>query len=294
MEQKQILALGFFDGVHLGHQALLRECRALARREGCAAAAITFDRHPQSLFTADPPELLTTLRDRAALLRGFGMAEVHVCPVEPETMATPWERFLEDLVSRGAVGFVCGTDFRFGHKGEGNADKLGQFCARKNLPCVIVPEQTMDGIRISSTHIRGLLEVGEMEEAGRFLGHAHTLSGEVVPGRRLGRKLGFPTANVLLPEGTVCPRHGVYACKAWVEGESYLAVTNVGSRPTVEGHQVRTETWLLDFDRDLYGKELRLDFYAFLRPERKFDSLEALTAAVLADGESCRRFFEKS
>lgn len=293
MEERMILALGFFDGVHLGHQALLLECRDLARRENCAAGAITFDRHPQSLFTANPPELLSTEQERKLLLERYGMAAVYTYPVTAQTMSTPWERFLEDLLDRGAAGFVCGTDFRFGHKGEGNVEKLEQFCQVRKLPCVIVPEQTMDGIRISSTHIRSLLAKGHMGSAAKFLGHPHILSGEVVPGRKLGNKLGFPTANVEIPQGVTCPRHGVYACKALVDGKSYIAVTNVGSRPTVEGHQVRTESWILDFSADLYGKTITLEFHYFLRPEKRFASLAQLTEAVRADAARTRDYFRE-
>lgn len=291
---KRIFALGFFDGVHLGHQALLRECCALAGKLNCGTAAITFDRHPQALFSRETPALLSTCQERLRLLREYGISAVYQLSVVKETMSMPWQDFLLMLKGYGAVGFVCGNDFRFGCRGEGDAEKLRSFCKAEGIPCVIVPEQTLDGIRISSTHIRSLLEEGKMEEANRFLGHPHTLTGSVVSGRKLGRKLGFPTANVLIPEGTVCPRHGVYACKATVEGTEYLAVTNVGSRPTVEGHQVRTEAWLLDFDRDLYGRELTLDFYSFLRPEQRFGSLEELAAAVRADGEQCRRYFANS
>lgn len=294
MEERTIVALGFFDGVHLGHQALLGECCALAERENCIPAAITFDRHPQSLFTANPPELLSTVRDRELLLRGFGIRRVYCYPVEEETMSTPWEAFLEDLVDRGAAGFVCGTDFRFGHKGQGNVEKLRQFCQNRDLPCVIVPEQTMDGIRISSTHIRAQLARGHMGSAAKFLGHPHILSGEVVPGRKLGNKLGFPTANVEIPQGVTCPRHGVYACRALVDGESHIAVTNVGSRPTVEGHQVRTESWILDFEGDLYGKTITLEFHYFLRPEKRFASLDRLAEAVRADAARTRNFFRES
>jgi len=293
MEERMILALGFFDGVHLGHQALLRECCGLARREGCKPASITFDRHPQSLFTADPPELLSTEQERKMLLARYGMAAVYTYPVTVETMSTPWEQFLEGLVARGAAGFVSGADFRFGHKGQGDVEKLRQFCQQRNLPCVIVPEQTMDGIRISSTHIRSLLAKGHMGSAAKFLGHPHILSGKVVEGRKLGNKLGFPTANVEIPEGVTCPRHGVYACKALVNGEPFLAVTNVGSRPTVAGHQVRTESWILDFQGDLYGKTITLEFHYFLRPEKRFASVEKLTEAVKADAARTRDYFRE-
>ena len=290
---KRIFALGFFDGVHLGHQALLAECVRMARAMDVETAAITFERHPQSLFRADVPPLLSTLHDRFRLLLRYGIDHVYPFPVTAEVMGKPWREFLEELIESGAVGFVCGDDFRFGSRGEGNAEKLRQFCRERKLPCVIVPEQNLDGVRISSSYIRKQIGEGDMATAVRFLGHGHMLTGTVVTGRRLGRSLGFPTANIELPQGVIVPRHGVYACRAYVWKESYLAVCNVGNRPTVQGHQVRTETWLLDFDGDLYGQSVTLEFMYFLRPEQRFESLDALKEAVLCDAENTRKFFEK-
>ena len=291
--EKRIFALGFFDGVHRGHQALLAECVRLAGEMGAKTAAITFEAHPQSLFRSDVPPLLTTLQDRFRLLLRYGIEHVYPFPVTPKVMSTPWEDFLEELMESGAVGFVCGDDFRFGSRGEGNAEKLRQFCRDRKLPCVIVPEQNLDGVRISSSYIRKQIGEGDMATAVRFLGHGHMLTGTVVTGRRLGRSLGFPTANIELPQGVIVPRHGVYACRAYVGKESYMAVCNVGNRPTVQGHQVRTETWLLDFDGDLYGQSVTLEFMYFLRPEQRFESLDALKEAVLCDAENTRKFFEK-
>ena len=222
--EKKIFALGFFDGVHLGHQALLEQCVELARRLNATPAAITFDRHPQSLFTSTPPGLINSNADRDALLCRFGMESIHRLEVSVEVMSTNWRIFLENLLEKGAVGFVCGDDFRFGHKGEGNAEKLAAFCGERDLPCMIVPEQTLDGIRISSTHIRSLIEAGDMEEAEKFLGHLHILSGEVVSGRRIGRTIGVPTANILIPNGVVTPKLGVYACTCQIGGKEDLWV----------------------------------------------------------------------
>jgi riboflavin kinase/FMN adenylyltransferase len=280
---KKIYALGFFDGVHLGHQALLEACWRMAAEKGCQTAAITFEKHPKALFLPTPPALINSIEDRKALLRSCGMEAIRVLPVTRESMAQPWQDFLEGLCAEGAAGFVCGDDFRFGHKGEGNAEKLQLFCEEKGLPCVIVPEQTMDGIRVSSTHIRQLIEHGEMEAAAKFLGHPHILGGEVVHGRHLGRTIGVPTANVLIPDGVAFPKLGVYACTCVIDEKIYVAVTNIGSRPTVGGHQVRAESWILDFDGDLYGRQLTLQFHKFLRPEQKFGSLEELKAQIRID-----------
>ena len=286
---RRIFALGFFDGVHLGHQALLETCVAMAQEMDAAPAAITFDRHPQSLFIPNPPALINRNADRDALLRRFGVEYIHRLTVNEEVMSTNWGRFLEALLEDGACGFVCGDDFRFGHKGEGDIHKLEAFCRERELPCVIVPEQTLDGVRISSTHIRHLIETGEMEEAEKFLGHRHLLSGEVVSGRKIGRTIGVPTANILIPEGVVLPNLGVYACTCRIGRNQYAAVTNIGSRPTVEGHQVRAESWILDFEGDLYGKEITLEFHKFLRPEVKFESLAALQVQIHADAAQTRR-----
>ena len=194
--EKRIYALGFFDGVHIGHQALLQACHTLASQLGCKTAAITFDAHPKSLFSDQPPALITSAWDRQNLLRQYGMEHIHCFPVTKEVMSTPWETFLEQLVEHGAVGFVCGDDFHFGHRGEGNTQKLQEFCTQHHLPCIIVPEQSLKGQRVSSSLIRRLIEDGEMESATKFLGHPHILTGHVLHGQKLGRKLGVPTANL--------------------------------------------------------------------------------------------------
>ncbi len=292
MQKKTIYALGFFDGVHLGHQALLTACRQLADKHGYAAGAVTFTTHPGSLLSSDAPRLLNTIEDRRLLLLSGGMDHVAEMTFDEDLMHTHWSAFLESLVEQGAGGFVCGSDFRFGADGSGTAKKLEGFCKARELPYTIVPQQMMDGIRVSSTHIRELISKGEMEKATAFLGHPHLLSGEVIHGRGLGHTIGIPTANIALPESVVCPKLGVYACIATVEGREYLAVTNVGTRPTVEGTHITVEPWLLDFDGDLYGKRLHLLFFKFLRPEQKFGSLEELQKEIQKNGEETRKFFK--
>lgn len=292
--EKTIYALGFFDGVHLGHQALLTACRSLANRHGCKAGVVTFVDHPDSLVFGKTPALINTIEDRKRLLFAYGMDSVTALPFDKALMTTHWSSFLTQLTEQGAAGFVCGSDFRFGAGGSGTAKKLSAFCDSRNLPYAIVPQQLLDGVRISSTCIREFLAAGDMEKANRFLGHPHVLTGQVVSGRGLGHTIGVPTANLALSEGVLLPRSGVYACKAWVEGNSYLAVTNVGSRPTVGGHRVTVEPWLLDFAGDLYGKQLTLTFHKFLRPEEKFPDLTALQREIQINAAQTRKFFEFS
>ena len=293
MSEKRIIALGFFDGVHLGHQALLKACVRLASEQGMGTSAITFENHPQSLFSNAVPPLINSLQDRYRLLRYYGVDRIYPFPVTKEVMSTNWRDFLDLLMECGAAGFVCGDDFRFGHRGEGNGERLQEYCAEKGLPCVIIPEQTMDDTRVSSTYIRRQIEEGDMATAVRFLGHAHILTGEVISGRKIGRKIGVPTANLIIPEGVVVPKFGVYACRVELEGKQYCAVANVGTRPTVGGHRITVEPWILDFDGDLYGQSITLEFHRYLRPERKFNSLEELRAEIQKNAAQTRDFFEK-
>ena len=294
MNTEKVFALGFFDGVHLGHQALLTQCRRLAEEKGCQAAAVTFDVTPASVFSGQKPNMINTAADRLYLLEQYGMESVALYKADRQTLSMPWRAFLEELLEKSGAGFVCGEDFRFGKGGEGTAAVLQAFCREKNLPCVVVAEQKMDGERISSTRIRRLLEAGQVEQANRLLGHPHILSGKVVKGKQLGRTIGFPTANILLPPELLVPKAGVYACTATADGRVYPAVVNVGVCPTVGEEAVKAEAFLLDFNGDLYGRTVCISFHHFLRPEKKFSSLEELQAEIAKNALQTRIFFEKS
>lgn len=293
--EKTIYALGFFDGVHLGHQALLTACRSLAAQTGAKAGVVTFDGHPDTLVLGQTPKLINSIEDRCLLLRRQGMETIVTLPFDEKLRCLPWQEFFRLLTEEyNAAGLVCGSDFRFGYRGEGTADKLRDACETAGIPCVIVPQLEVDGIRVSSTHIRALIENGEMETAVKFLGHPHILTGTVVTGQQLGRKIGIPTANLHLVARLLVPKFGVYACRIHTDYGEFSAVTNVGTRPTVEGNGITVEPWILDFDGDLYGKTVTLEFHAFLRPEKKFDSLAQLRSEIRKNGEETRKFFEKS
>ena len=292
--KKTIYALGFFDGVHIGHAALLRECRTLAAAYKAAAGVATFGAHPDALVLGKAPSLISSPEDRQWLLTNrFGMDTVLTLPFDEHMMHMPWRDFLGMMRQQyGAVGFVCGEDFRFGFRGQGTAPALADYCREAGLPWAVVPEQTLDGQRVSSTRIRQVLEAGDMAGAARLLGHPYVLRGEVLHGRGLGHRLGFPTANLAWKPYLLRPKAGVYVCRATVGESTFPAVTNIGTRPTVQGHEHRAESWLLGFAGDLYGRELVLEFYDFLREERKFESLEALKAQIFADAEKTKAFFE--
>ena len=294
-EDKTIYALGFFDGVHLGHQALLAACKDLAAETGAKTGVVTFSAHPDTLVLGKTPPFINSPQDRKLLLQQLGGVEqVVTLPFDREMMNMPWQDFFQMLLADyGAGGLVCGEDFTFGRRGEGNAALLQEAAAKARIPCYVVRQRTYAGVVISSTHIRSLLEAGEMEKAVEFLGHPHVLTGQVISGQQLGRTLGIPTANLALPQGVICPRLGVYACKAKVQGQWYPAVTNVGCRPTVGGKTVTVEPWLLGFAGDIYGETLCLEFYKFLRPEKKFPSLEALQEEILKNARQTQEFFGK-
>lgn len=292
--KKTIFALGFFDGVHLGHQVLLNEACRLAEQNNAQAGAITFQTHPDALVLGSPPVLINTPEDRERLLRRQ-VSRIVTLPFDRAMLQTPWHSFLDYLCREyDAAGFVCGEDFRFGLRGLGDSESLAEYCEEAGLPWAVVPNQMVDGQRVSSTEIRILLEQGEMEEATALLGHPHIFSGEVTHGLQIGRTLGIPTANIDYPNYLVLPKLGVYATRAVLEdGRKFHAVTNVGTRPTVNGQVINSETWLLGDCGELYGQTLMLEFYLFLRPERKYISLDAMKQEIIWDARAAEEYFGK-
>ena len=297
---QSVIALGFFDGVHLGHGDLLSKTTALAAENGWRALALSFDRSP-----GKDGRLLTAVDDRVRLMRSlYGLDAVIVLPFTEEFKHRRWDEFLKGLVrDYGAAHLVCGWDYRFGYLGQGTPALLREWCQARGLGCFVAEQRVIDGITVSATHLKTLIEAGEVETAARFYGHPHTLSGIVQPGKHLGHTLGFPTANLLPPAELVLPKDGVYAVIGHVPepdgGQAmlvpterrFVGVCNVGTNPTVDG-QVRTvETWLSGFEGNLYGLALTLDFYCRLRDERRFDSLEALKEEIYRNQAQAEAYF---
>ena len=295
-DRKRVIALGFFDGIHIGHAALLERTVQRAREIGTTPSVLSFDIHPDTLVFGKEVPLINSAAGRADLIRRlFGIENVIFIHFDRRVMQMPWQEFVQTLIQEmDAAWVVVGHDFRFGWKGEGTAQRLQDYCADLGLGCDIIPAVTLEGRVVSSTYIRELIEEGEMERANQFLGHPHTLVDTVHYGYRLGTKMGTPTINMRFPDGVLVPRYGVYAARAILdEGSEHMAVTNVGVRPTVSGEdRVSVESYILDYSGNLYDRQVRIEFFRFIRPEMKFPSVDALKAQILKDAETTRAYFE--
>ena len=296
-ETKRAIALGFFDGVHIGHGALLSRTNQRAAEMSYLPSVLSFDVHPDTLvFGREVPLINSAISREEIIRRCFGIENVVFIHFNQHVMRMPWRDFIDSLVAELNIGWiVVGHDFCFGYRGEGTAARLREYCGERGIGCDVISAVTMDGRVVSSTYIRELIRDGDMERANRFLGHPHTLADTIHSGYHLGSKLGAPTINMHFPEGVIIPRCGVYATRVYLEdGSDYAAVSNVGVRPTVsDENKVNVESHLLDYSGNLYGRQARLDFYSFLRPEQKFDSLEALSRQIKADADQARAYFEK-
>lgn len=294
--RKFVIALGFFDGVHLGHQALMEKTLERARELNMTPAVFTFDRSPREYVTGQTVPLLTTAEERCRLVDElFSISDVIVAPFDRDMMTMHWEDFVHLLADKYRAGaLVAGHDYRFGHKNTGTAQLLAEKAAQLGLSCDIIPPVTLEGVTVSATHIRKLLEQGDMDAARRFLGHPFSLSGPILHGAGLGRHMGAPTVNLVPPAGQLIPPHGVYATRVLVDGESFMAVTNVGMRPTLDDHRGLTvESHILDLSLQLYGRHCRVEFFHMLRPERRFASLEELQTQIALDVAETREYFKK-
>jgi riboflavin kinase/FMN adenylyltransferase len=285
------VALGVFDGVHLGHRAILGAAVTQARADASPAIACTFDPHPlEILQPGRAPLAITTLDERLALIADTGIDATVVLTFDRELASVEPEAFVKDvLVERlSARHVVVGFNHRFGRGARGDAALLRDLGGRLGFGVEVVEPFTVEGVEVSSTAIRTALGRGDLERAARMLGRPYTLPGKVVAGAGRGRTLGFPTANVA-PDRPVLLAAGVYACTADVAGGRHRAVVNVGVRPTFNEHTLAVEAYLLDFSADIYGQSIVLTFASRVREERRFPSVDALRSQIEADVETARQ-----
>jgi riboflavin kinase/FMN adenylyltransferase len=296
---RPVLTVGNFDGIHVGHRAILDTVVSRARSLGGEAVVLTFDPHPRRVLHPErSPKLLTTLEQRLELLEAAGVDAVIVEPFTREFARTSAEVFIRDVIHGRIqpVEVYVGYDFHFGRDREGSMRLLSELGPRLGFSVTIISEVVVDEGDVNSTRIRQVLAEGRVAEAAAMLGRPYTVRGRVVPGDRRGRTLGFPTAN-LEPENEVLPGAGVYAGRLRLlddgdppRGTLLAAVTNVGTRPTFRaGGEALAEAHLLDFTGDLYGRRVELSFLASLRPERRFPSAEALRAQIASDVDEARK-----
>ncbi|MDO5548974.1 MAG: riboflavin biosynthesis protein RibF [Eubacteriales bacterium] len=294
-DAKRAIALGFFDGVHCGHRALMDMAVRRAKENGAISSVFTFDVHPDTVITGNPVPLITSNADRGAEIRALGgVDEVIFARFDDHLRNMDWRDFIHTMLVEKfhACWIITGENNSFGYRGLGRPEGLRQECEKIGIGCDIIPSVRIDDVVVSSTYIRQQIAAGKMERARQFLGHPYTIAGVVQHGRRVGRTIGIPTVNLALPEEMQAPPFGVYASRVIVDGEAHLAATNIGLRPTFrDGGAPTVEPHILDYDGDLYGKFIRVELYHFVRPERKFSDPEQLRQSIAQDIAEIRGYF---
>jgi riboflavin kinase / FMN adenylyltransferase len=292
-ERRSTVTVGTFDGLHLGHQEILRRVRERARASGTGAAVVTFDPHPMRVLHPDrAPLLIQTLPQRLTGFEQMGMDAALVLRFDRELSLVSADEFIDRVLVKGlsAGAILVGENFRFGHRGAGDVNLLRKRGAREGFEVEIVPPVELGGQMVSSTAIRGLVACGNVAAAISLLGRPFSLTGEIRPGAGRGRTILFPTLN-LAPEQELLPKLGVYATESIVGGRMYFSVTNVGTRPTFNGSGVTVESHLFEFSETLASGTMEARFHARIRDERKFSGPDELRAQIARDIEAAKRFF---
>lgn len=287
------VAIGVFDGIHVGHQAIIRTAVEDARARNCPAFVFTFDRHPEELLAPDrAPDYLTTPMQRNHLIADLGVDALIVAQFDHALAQLTPDRFVQTILKArlGAETVIVGRNFCFGKGRAGDVAYLERVQPDFDFTLYALDAVLVDGLPASSTRIRERLRAGDITEAEAVLGHPYWLAGTVVQGQRLGRQLGYPTANLALTARQTVPADGIYAVQARLDdGRLIGGVCSIGNRPTIEGAGRAIETFLFDFSEDLYGRGMELRFLRFLRAEAKFDSLEALVEQMARDEAAARQ-----
>ncbi len=295
IDEPTSVAIGKFDGRHKGHQKLLRAMAGLREEYGYKSAVFTFDMQPMELINKDKQPLITTNAERRHNMEEMGVDYLVEYPFDEETAHTPADEFVKNILvgQMNAKAIVAGTDCTFGYKAAGNARLLKELAPKLGYRAVILDKEQDNHRDISSTYIREELEKGNMEKVNALLGEPYSIHGTVVHGHNIGGpRLGFPTANIVPPAQKLLPPFGVYATRVRIDGEIYDAVTNIGRKPTVEEDgPVGVETYLFEPAKSeaLYGKDIEVLFYSFLRAEKKFPSLEELKTQIERDRREAMR-----
>ena len=290
-----VVALGCFDGVHLGHRAVIGEAVTVAKSKQLPSLVWTFEEPPKNFFSPASVPLITDPQEKRAQIRALGVDTLVCAPFDPSVAALSPEEFFRVILCEKlkACHIVCGYNYSFGAKGAGNATLLRKLCEQNGIGISVIPPVSVRGNEISSTQIRAAVEEGRTEDACALLGRPYAIRTLVIDGQKLARRLGFPTVNQVFRRGILVPRKGVYATRVRFCGKQKYGITNVGTRPTVNGNLLCAETHIFDFNGNLYGKTVTVEFLCFLRPETKFASVEALSKQVHRDIEDTKAYLAK-
>jgi len=284
------LTLGKFDGIHKGHQKLLSKVRAFA--PFMKSVVFTFDVNPTIAVSKGEGTILTTNEERKAVVERFGIDYLYECPFTDEIRNMEAADFVRKIVEDLNVRYIAvGTDFGFGHNRQGDYRLLQNMSGQLGFKVEVVDKERYEGREISSTYIREVIAKGDMEIAEKLLGYPYTVKGIVGHGRQLGRTIGIPTTNIIPVKDKLLPPNGVYVSKVHIEGETHMGVTNIGVKPTVgDENEKGAETFIFDFDKDVYGKNITIELHKFIRPEMRFDSIGDLKEQMEKDIEFVRKY----
>lgn len=290
--RRQVVALGCFDGVHTGHMQVLNEMKTAAQRLGLPTCVFAFDQPPRNFFAPGSVPVITPKKEKLEIFRSIGIDTVVCVPFNEKITSISAESFVNDILigGLGAAHVVCGYNYAFGQKAKGSPTLIKALCEPLGIGVTVVGDFKKDGVTVSSSLIRALVSNGQVEDAGKYLGRPYSVTSAVVDGQHLARKLGFPTVNLTPHSSQLMPKYGVYVTATRVDGQKKYGITNVGVRPTVDTHILCVETHLFDFDGDLYGKEITVEFLHFIRGETKFDSVDKMAEQIGKDIEQAKRY----
>ena len=297
-DEKTIVTIGTFDGVHFGHQKILEKLVSEAKEAGKKAVLLTFFPHPRMVLQKDATiELINTIDERAKLLKKTGLDYLIIHPFSKEFSKTTALEFVKDILvdTFNISKLIIGYDHHFGKNREGNIEQLTEYSHKYNFTVEEIPAQDIDDVSVSSTKVRRALAAGNLKTANNYLGYNFMLNGVVVNGKKLGGKIGYPTANIDVKEAyKLIPKTGVYVVRSFIENNLVFGMMNIGNRPTVNGNHQTIEVHFFDFNEDLYHKSLTVELIYFLRDEHKFDSLDSLVLQLKEDENMARAYLKNN
>ena len=296
--EKRVIAVGFFDGVHKGHKALMNRVLEVSKEKNLVSAVFTFKQHPDTVvFNKNVPLICSNSCRESVIKKYGGVSDVFFWDFDLFHSKMPWDVFVTNILVNqlGACHIVTGADFKFGYKGMGNCENLSALCKKLGIGYDAIPQIMVNNKRVSSTIIRQHIENGEIEQANYYLGHPYTITGYVEHGRKVGRTIGIPTINISMPDEMQSPCNGVYITRVIIDNKKYMATTNVGTVPTfLSTDIVKVEPHILDFSGNVYDKYVEVEFLQFLRLEKKFDSIDDLKHTILQNIEQTRQYFKEN